>query len=43
MLDHLGLQASDMPATAAFYDTVLAPLGFKRVMDVEAVCHRPED
>ena len=33
MLDHLGLQCTDMAASAAFYDTVLAPLGAKRLMD----------
>jgi catechol 2,3-dioxygenase-like lactoylglutathione lyase family enzyme len=34
MLDHLGIQCTDMAASAAFYDTVLAPLGFRRLMDV---------
>ena len=33
MLDHLGMQCSDMAASAAFYDRVLAPLGGKRLMD----------
>ena len=33
MLDHLGMQCSDMAASAAFYDHVLAPLGGKRLMD----------
>jgi catechol 2,3-dioxygenase-like lactoylglutathione lyase family enzyme len=33
MLDHLGIQCSDVTASAAFYDAVLAPLGFGRVMD----------
>ena len=32
-LDHLSLQATDVSATAAFYDTALAPLGIKRIMD----------
>jgi len=33
MLDHLGIQCSDVAASAAFYDAVLAPLGHGRVMD----------
>ena len=33
MLDHLGIQCRDMAASAAFYDTVLAPLGARRLMD----------
>ena len=33
MLDHLGIQCVDMPASAAFYDAVLAPLGGRRMMD----------
>jgi catechol 2,3-dioxygenase-like lactoylglutathione lyase family enzyme len=33
MLDHLGIQCADMAASAAFYDTVLAPLGGARIMD----------
>ena len=33
MLDHLGIQCSDLAASAAFYDQVLAPLGGGRVMD----------
>lgn len=32
MLDHLGIQCADIPAAASFYDTVLAPLGAKRIM-----------
>ncbi len=35
MLDHVGIQCADMAASAAFYDTVLAPLGATRVMDFE--------
>ena len=34
MLDHLGIQCADLAASAAFYDAVLAPLGFRRLMDV---------
>jgi catechol 2,3-dioxygenase-like lactoylglutathione lyase family enzyme len=33
MLDHVGLQCTDLAASAAFYDAVLAPLGFRRIMD----------
>jgi catechol 2,3-dioxygenase-like lactoylglutathione lyase family enzyme len=33
MLDHFGIQCADMPASAAFYDAVLATLGASRMMD----------
>ena len=33
MIDHLGIQCSDVAASAAFYDAVLAPLGAQRIMD----------
>jgi catechol 2,3-dioxygenase-like lactoylglutathione lyase family enzyme len=33
MLDHVGIQCADMASSAAFYDTVLAPLGGQRIMD----------
>ena len=33
MLDHLGIQCTDMAASAAFYDAALAPLGASRLMD----------
>jgi catechol 2,3-dioxygenase-like lactoylglutathione lyase family enzyme len=33
VLDHLSIQCSDVPAAAAFYDAVLAPLGGGRIMD----------
>jgi catechol 2,3-dioxygenase-like lactoylglutathione lyase family enzyme len=33
MLDHVGINCSDLPASAAFYDGVLGALGFTRVMD----------
>ena len=33
MLDHLGIQCSDVAKSAAFYDAVLAPLGGKRLLD----------
>src|SRR5438105_15739417 len=34
MLDHLSIQCSDVAASAAFYDTVLATLGSRRIMDL---------
>jgi catechol 2,3-dioxygenase-like lactoylglutathione lyase family enzyme len=37
MLDHLSIQCADVPASAAFYDTVLAPLGGQRIMDFGGV------
>ena len=37
MLDHLSIQCTDVAASAAFYDKVLAPLGGGRVMDFGAV------
>jgi catechol 2,3-dioxygenase-like lactoylglutathione lyase family enzyme len=33
MLDHVGFQCTNLDASAAFYDAVLTPLGFRRVMD----------
>ena len=33
MIDHLGIQCSDVAASAAFYDKVLAPLGARRLME----------
>jgi len=33
MLDHVSIQCADLPASAAFYDAVLAPLGGQRVLD----------
>jgi catechol 2,3-dioxygenase-like lactoylglutathione lyase family enzyme len=35
MLDHVGIQCTDLAASATFYDTVLAPLGFTRLMDFQ--------
>ncbi|MDA0565763.1 VOC family protein [Streptomonospora sp. S1-112] len=34
MIDHLSLQVADVAASAAFYDSVLAPLGGRRLMEV---------
>lgn len=33
MIDHISIQCRDVAASAAFYDTVLAPLGGRRVLD----------
>ena len=33
MIDHLGINCSDMERSAAFYDAVLGVLGYRRVMD----------
>ncbi|HEX4016652.1 MAG TPA: VOC family protein [Frankiaceae bacterium] len=33
MMDHTGMQVTDMAATAHFYDTVLATMGGKRLLD----------
>ena len=35
MLDHVGINCSDLPAAAAFYDKVLGALGFSRLMDFD--------
>ncbi len=35
MLAHLAIQCADVAASAAFYDTVFAPLGAGRVMEYE--------
>jgi catechol 2,3-dioxygenase-like lactoylglutathione lyase family enzyme len=32
MISHVSIQCADFDASAAFYDTVLAPLGGKRIM-----------
>jgi catechol 2,3-dioxygenase-like lactoylglutathione lyase family enzyme len=37
VLDHVAIQCADVPASAAFYDTVLAPLGGKRILEFEDV------
>ena len=33
MLDHVGFQCADLPASASFYDAALTPLGVRRLMD----------
>ena len=35
MIDHLGINCSDMAASTAFYDRVLGVLGHRRLMDFE--------
>ena len=35
MIDHISLQVADLPTSAAFYDAVLAPLGGRRLMDLD--------
>jgi len=35
MIDHLGINCSDLPAAAAFYDRVLGTLGYSRILDFE--------
>ncbi|CAM2838733.1 VOC family protein [Skermania piniformis] len=33
MIDHFGINCADLPAAAAFYDSVLGTLGHRRMMD----------
>lgn len=33
MLDHVSIQCADLDASASFYDAVLAPLGYRAVVD----------
>jgi catechol 2,3-dioxygenase-like lactoylglutathione lyase family enzyme len=35
VLDHVGIQCADLAASAAFYEKVLAPLGFRKLMDFQ--------
>jgi len=35
MIDHFAINCADLEASKTFYDTVLAPLGFGRVLDYE--------
>jgi len=37
MIDHISVQTDDFAAATAWYDQVLAPLGFARVMNFEGV------
>jgi predicted lactoylglutathione lyase len=34
MIDHLALQVSDLKKSQLFYDNALAPLGYKRLMEI---------
>lgn len=34
MMDHVGIQVDDLAAARRFYDAVLAPLGYRALMDV---------
>lgn len=44
MIDHFGINCADLPASAAFYDSVLAVLGHARVMDFgEAIGYGSND
>ena len=36
MIDHLSLGVSDLKRSAAFYDVVLEPLGYRRIVDLES-------
>ena len=40
MLDHVGVNVSDITAARALYVAALEPLGIKPI--IEAVCHYPE-
>ena len=35
MIDHFGINCSDLAAASAFYDKTLGPLGYSRVMDFD--------
>lgn len=35
MLDHVGLEVSDLARAARFYDALFAPLGGRRIVDAE--------
>jgi catechol 2,3-dioxygenase-like lactoylglutathione lyase family enzyme len=37
MLDHLSIQCADVAASATFYDTVLATIGGRRILDFGTV------
>jgi catechol 2,3-dioxygenase-like lactoylglutathione lyase family enzyme len=38
MIDHIGINCADLEASKSFYDTVLAPLGYERIMDFGVAC-----
>lgn len=35
MIDHLGINCTDLPRAAEFYDRILAVLGHRRIMDFD--------
>jgi catechol 2,3-dioxygenase-like lactoylglutathione lyase family enzyme len=35
VLDHIGFQCADLAKSTAFYEAVLAPLGFRKMMDYQ--------
>ena len=35
MIDHIGFEVSDLPASARFYDAVFRALGSRRLIDSE--------
>ncbi len=43
MLDHLSIQVDDVDAASAFYDSVLATLGLRRLMDFGPVIGYGDD
>lgn len=38
MIDHFGINCADLDKSKAFYDAVLEPLGYERIMDFEEAC-----
>lgn len=38
MIDHMSTYATDYPATRAFYEAVLSPLGYQLVMEFPEMC-----
>lgn len=38
IIHHLAITASDLRASERFYDAVLAPVGFKKVLSEEEIC-----
>jgi len=38
MIDHLGINCADLESAKSFYDRILAPLGYSRVMDFGVAC-----
>lgn len=38
MIDHIGINCADLDRSKAFYDALLAPLGYERIMEFESAC-----